>query len=591
MLQNDEPDYTRIFLAIFLSAILLIGWQIQVEWPRRQALAQYNTEQKKKREAEKTAHVAQTPSAVKESGEDNKNLTRTERVAASPRVSVKTQKLLGSIALKGARFDDLALLQYRQALDKDSPPVMMFSPNGDENGYFAHVGWISADGAVKVPDQQTLWSADKQSLTEEAPLTLTWNNGQGLLFKLVVSIDEHYMFTIAQSVENTSGKAANLTPYAYINRTYKLPETAPFLHEGPIGVMNDTLNEVAYEDLREKSSVSYEDSTGWFGISDHYWLAALIPSGSHHKITFSHYNKNNRDRFQVDSIDQPLEIASGDVASQTVRLFVGAKELTLLDHYANGGKGEEKAPIHLFDRALDFGSFYFLAKPACVATYYLYKATGNFGVALLIFIIFLKIGLFPLANKSYKSMAQMRELQPELVRIREKYFDDQIAMHKAMRELYKREKVNPAAGCLPVLLQIIIFLALFRGLNVMIEMRHAPFYGWIHDLSAPDPSNAFTLFGLLQWDAPSFLHLGLLPIIYCATMVIQTNMQPKPPDPVQAKMIAFMPYFMLILFDSMPSGFVLYWTWSNILSIFQQHLITKNYKKHKPAPLAATANG
>ncbi|NBO18882.1 MAG: membrane protein insertase YidC, partial [Proteobacteria bacterium] len=289
-----------------------------------------------------------------------------------------------------------------------------------------------------------------------------------------------------------------------------------------------------------------------------------------------------------DYIDEPMEIAPGSHSESSVRLFAGAKELTLLDHYAGGGK-ELGAPIRLFDRALDFGSFYFLAKPATLITYYLYKSTGNFGVALLIFVMLLKIVMYPLASKSYKSMAQMRELQPEMVKIREKYFDDQIAMHKATRELYKREKVNPAAGCLPVLLQIIIFLALFRGLNVMIEMRHAPFFGWIRDLSAADPSNLFTGFGLLPWSPPSFLHLGLLPIIYCITMVIQTSLQPKPPDPVQAKMITYMPYFMLIFFQSMPSGFVLYWTWSNTLSIFQQQMITKKHKK-PAAPVGAGAN-
>lgn len=586
MLKQDEPDYTRIFLAVFLSAVLLIFWQVKVEWPRRQQLAQFTQEQKKAEKVKAESSASKIGKA--QDAEENQNLTREQRIAASARVAVRTDKVTGSIALKGARFDDISLVQYRETIEKDSAAVTLFSPNGDAHGFFAHIGWLSPDSSVKVPTQDTVWHADRKEIGVNQPVTLSWNNGAGLTFHLKVTLDEHYMFAIAQRVENDGGHPITLMPYAYLNRTYELPKTAPFLHEGPLGVMNDSLNEVSYKDLKDKGTVAYEDATGWFGMADHYWLAALIPSGDHHKITFGYYQKGSRDRYQVDYIDEPVQVAPGASIEGSVRLFAGAKELTLLDHYADGGKNVGE-PIHLFDRALDFGAFYFLAKPATLTTYYLYKSTGNFGVALLIFVMLLKVLMYPLASKSYKSMAQMRELQPEMVKIREKYFDDQIAMHKAMRDLYKREKVNPAAGCLPVLLQIIIFLALFRGLNVMIEMRHAPFYGWIQDLSARDPSNIFTAFGLIPWTPPGFLHLGLLPVLYTITMVVQTRLQPTPPDPVQAKMIAYMPYFMLVFFASMPAGFVLYWTWSNILSILQQQMITKKHKK--PGAAAAAANG
>lgn len=593
MLKHDEPDYRRIFLAVLLSAVVLIGWQIKVEWPRRQALAKLTAEQEVKKKTESSKH-AETISAVKDP-EENSALTREQRISASPRVKVNSDKITGSIALKGARFDDLAFLNYREAPPMDSPKVTLFSPNGDEHGYFAQIGWLASDTSLKVPDQNTIWKADKKQITGDDAVNLTWDNGQNVTFSLAIKLDAHYMFTVTQKVDNKSGHAITLMPYAYLNRTYEIPKHAPFLHEGPLGVVNDSLNEASYQQLKDKGNQVFDEASGWFGITDHYWFSALIPEGNKHKVTFGHYVKNTRDRFQVDYLDDPVTVENGQSHSGNVRLFAGAKELTLLDQYATGkistGEGKLAQPIPLFDRALDFGSFYFLAKPTCIITDMLFKATNNFGVALLIFIILVKIVMFPLANKSYKSMAQMRALQPEMVKIREKYFDDQLALHRATRELYKREKVNPAAGCLPVIIQLVVFLALFRGLNVTIEMRHAPFL-WIQDLSARDPSNLFTLFGMVPWNPPEFLHLGLLPILYCISMVIQTSQQPAPPDPVQAKMIKFMPYFMLLFFDSMAAGFVLYWTFSNTLSIFQQKYITSSYKKKSEAKLKpAATNG
>ncbi len=586
MLKSQEPDYRNIFLAVFLSAIVLIGWQIKVEWPRRQALAHFNATQQHKKAEDATKHAETLPSS-KET-EDNLALTREQRIAASPRITISSDRVNGSIALKGARFDDLSFANYRDTVEPNSPPVTLLSPNGDEHGYFAQIGWVAGDAGLKVPDQNSLWKADKKTLGANDSINLTWDNGQNVTYVLTISLDANYMFSIDQKVENHSGHAISLVPYAYLNRTYEMPKKPPFLHEGPLGVMNDSLKEVSYQQLKEKGNAVYDDATGWLGITDRYWFAALIPEGDHHKVTFSHYIKNERDRFQVDYLDQPQTVETGTTSTRNIRLFTGAKELALLDQYA---AGKDKAPpIPLFDRTLDFGSFYFLAKPTCVITDMLYRATGNFGIALLIFIVIVKIVMFPLANKSYKSMAQMRALQPEMIKIREKYFDDQIALHKATRELYKREKVNPAAGCLPVIMQLVVFLALFRGLNVTIEMRHAAFL-YIKDLSSKDPSNIFTGFGTIPWDPPTFLHLGFLPILYCISMIIQTRQQPKPPDPVQAKMISYMPYFMLLFFDTMASGFVLYWTFSNTLSIFQQRYISSSYKRKTEAKLKPATNG
>jgi len=573
-MNHDEPDYKRIFLAIFLAATVLIFWQVKIEWPRRQALAHLNAAVTQQHNEEAAKHVESIPARETEA-EENPSLSREQRLAGSPRIAIDSDKLRGSIALKGARFDDLTLARYHVTLDKDSPEVTLFSPNGDDQAWFTQIGWL-ASGKTNVPDQNTLWQADKKTLLPGQTVNLKWNNGEGVAFMLAVSLDENYMFSIAQRVENHSGHTIAVLPYAYINRAYDIPKQAAFLHEGPLGVMDGALNESTYKELRDKGNMTYDTSSGWFGITDKYWLAALIPSGNHEKITFSHYSKGKTDRYQVDYLGDALSVADGASADDNVRLFAGAKELKLLDHYASGTI-DHQPPIPLFDRALDFGWFYFLAKPMCMVVNFLYTTTGNFGVALLLFIILVKLFMYPLANKSFKSMAQMRELQPEMVKIRERYADDQIAMHKAMRELYKREKVNPAAGCLPVLIQILVFLALFRGLNVTIEMRHAPFFGWIKDLSAPDPSNLFTAFGLVPWNTPHWLHLGLLPMLYCITMVIQTSQQPTPPDPVQAKMMKWMPYFFLFVFDNMASGFVLYWTWSNLLSIFQQRLITKRH--------------
>ena len=577
---RDDTDYKRMFVAMILAAFILIAWQNKVEWPRRQAMAKLAAHVQDKRQEEKVTHVAAING--KESGdtEENPTLSKEQRLAASPRVRITSATLNGSIALKGARFDDLTLIKYRVSLEPNSPGVNLLAPSGDEQGYFVQAGWVAGDDKTKVPDQHSLWQADKKELSPGNNVNLQWKNEDGVIYHLAVSLDENYMFSIKQTVENHSNHAISVVPYAYINRSYEMPKQAAFLHEGPLGVMNDTLNEVTYKELHDKGNKTYENTSGWFGITDKYWLTALIPSGDGYKVTISHYLKNKQDRYQVDYLSEAHTVESGSSDASSLRLFAGAKELGLLDSYTKGST--DMKPVPLFDRSLDFGSFYFLAKPMCLVVDALFHATGNFGVAILIFIVFVKLAMFPLANKSFKSMAQMRQLQPEMVKIRERYVDDQIGLHKATRELYKREKVNPAAGCLPVIIQLVVFLALFRGLNVTIELRHAPFFGWLKDLSVADPSNLFTLFGLIPWETPSWLHLGLLPILYSLTMFVQTSLQPKPADPVQAKMMTYMPFMMLLFFDKMASGFVLYWTWSNILSILQQKFITRRQNIEPP---------
>jgi len=582
---HDDTDYQRVFVAMVLAVFVLITWQMKVEWPRRQAMAHLAAHIQDKRQQEKIAHVETVNGKEAIDTDENPALSKEQRLAASPRVTIASPTLSGSIALKGARFDDLTLTKYRVDLTPDSPGVSLLSPNGDMEGYFVQAGWVAGDNKTQVPDQHSLWQADKKELKDGDTVNLQWKSDEGVTYHLAVSLDENYMFRIKQKVENHSGHAIDIVPYAYINRTYEIPQKPGFLHEGPLGVMDGTLNEATYKELKEKGNKTFENTSGWFGLTDKYWLTALIPDGSDYKVTFSHYAKGKQDRYQVDYLSEAHNVVDGGNDESSLRFFAGAKELQLLDNYTVGNASKNIPPVPLFDRSLDFGYFYFLAKPMCLVVDGLFRATGNFGVALLIFIVFVKLAMFPLANKSFKSMAQIRALQPETQKIKERYVDDQIGLHKATRELYKREKVNPAAGCLPMIIQVVVFLSLFRGLNVTIEMRHAPFYGWIKDLSVADPSNLFTGFGLIPWDAPSWLHLGLLPMLYCLTMIVQTSQQPKPADPVQAKMMTYMPYMMLLFFDKMASGFVLYWTWSNMLSIAQQRFITRRHGG-KQTPLA-----
>ena len=584
MKHQNEPDYQRITLAVFLAAIVLIGWQMLVEWPRRQQLAQATVTQAAQQEvvkAEKTKALLEREAE----SEYNPNLTREQRLATSKRVEIRSEKLHGSLALTGARLDDLTLSKYKVTLEPNSPDVTLFSPNGDKDAYFMQAGWVATDGKTAVPNQHSVWTADKTALTTSSPVTLRWNNGAGVTFVMSLALDADYMFTISQRVENNSGSEITVAPYAYVNRAF--PDTIKhnvILHEGPLGVVDNTLTEVPYKDLREKGNKEYETASGWLGISDKYWLSALVPDEQNFKATYSFYHKNDQERYQVDYLGTADTVKTGAAKTTSLRLFAGAKELAVLDRYAE----HKDAPIPLFDRAVDFGSLYFLTKPMFLMLNFFYAHIGNFGLAIMMLTVAVKLAMFPLANKSYKSMSQMRVLQPEMVKLREKYFDDHIALNKEMMALYKRHKVNPASGCLPLFIQMPVFFALYKVLYVTIEMRHAPFFGWLKDLSSVDPSNLFTLFGLVPWSTPTWLHLGILPILMCISMIIMQRQQPAPTDPVQAKMMKLLPFFFLVFLSSFPAGLVLYWVWSNSLSIVQSAFIM--HRHGKPAPLSSGAS-
>ena len=492
-------------------------------------------------------------------------------LAQTPRIRIATPALHGSIALVGGRIDDVTLARYRETLDPDSPEIVLFSPLGNANPYFAETGWVAAGGAPEVPGPDTLWTADSDTLTLDRPVTLSWDNGHGLVFKRTFAIDDNYMFTIQQTVENRGADAVSLLPYSLITR-HGLPATSGFfiLYEGPLGVFNGTLDEVKYKEVQEKGVITRQTTGGWIGITDKYWQSIVIPDQKQ-PITarFVHQRTHDTDQFQVDFVGQQQTLAPGASINNESRLFAGAKVVTLIDHY------EAKYGIEKFYLSIDWGWFRFLTRPVFYFLNYLHGLVGNFGVAILLLTVAIKLVFFPLANKSYKAMSQMRKLQPEMIRLKERFGDDRVRLNQEMMALYKQEKVNPASGCLPIIIQIPVFFALYKVLFVTIEMRHAPFFGWIRDLSAPDPTSVFNLFGLIPWNPPQFLMLGAWPLIMGVTMFLQQKLNPQPPDPIQAKMFAILPVVFTFMLAHFPAGLVIYWTWNNILSIVQQWVIMR----------------
>ena len=505
--------------------------------------------------------------------------SREEVLGEGDRVAIETPRVHGSLALTGGRIDDLWLSDYRDTLDADSPEVLLLSPLGTPAAYYAEFGWAPAfQGATKVPDAQTKWTANRKTLTPQNPVTLTWDNGEGLIFSREVSIDNNYMFTVNQRVENTGTASVTLFPYALASRT-GLPDTLGFfiLHEGPIGVFNETLNEVKYDKLIDDGPIAETSTGGWIGMSDKYWLVALVPDqDTEFKAGFRHSIAGD-DKFQVDYLGTGVTIAPGTIGEVTNRVFAGAKEVETLEAYRTG------LGIDRFDLAVDWGWLFFLTKPIFQAIEYLFGLIGNFGVAIIVFTAFVRLLFFPLANKSFRSMGKMRMLQPEMTRLREAYKDDRERMTKETMELYKREGVNPLSGCMPILLQIPVFFALYKVLFVTIEMRHAPFYGWIKDLSAPDPTSFVNLFGLIPFDPPGFLTIGIWPLLMGLTMFLQQKLNPAPPDPIQAKVFMFLPVIFTVILAGFPAGLVIYWTANNTLTIAQQWIIMRRTAATGPA--------
>ena len=573
-----DENNRNFLLAIMLSIGVLFAWQyfFVPQHPPPQAGKQTAEQQQQQLEPQPTAEsetpgggnapsapaVAQTPSQSRE-----------EALAASPRVAIDTPSLKGSINLKGARIDDLVLKKYRETVEPNSPNVVLLSPAGAPHAYYTEHGFVAEAGKdVSVPNADTLWKAESSApLTPQSPVTLTYDNGKGLIFTRTIAVDDNYMFILSDAVANTNSEPVTLYPYGLVSR-HGLPDNKAYyiLHEGLIGVVEDgSLEEVTYKKALDHPPATFKSKSGWLGITDKYWAAVVVPEqGKVFEARFAGTPAEPaRERFQTDYLMAPLTIAAGGKAETKGYVFAGAKEVNLVDGYAT------RYSIPKFDLLIDWGWFYFLTKPMFFALDFFYKLVGNFGVAILIVTLLIKLVLFPLANKSYVSMSKMKKLAPEMQRIKERFGDDRMRQQQAMMELYKKEKVNPASGCLPILVQIPVFFALYKVLFVTIEMRHAPFFGWIKDLSAPDPTTIFNLFGLIPWHPPEMLMIGIWPLIMGCTMFMQMRLNPAPPDPVQQKVFAWMPLFFTFLLARFPAGLVIYWAWNNTLSVIQQSVI------------------
>ncbi|WP_043235111.1 membrane protein insertase YidC [Bosea sp. LC85] len=590
-----KEDNRNLLLAITLSVVVLLGWQFfygvpQMEKQKQAAQqsqqAQSQTAQPGSSAAPAPATVPGQPAATAAPGTAQAVAaveTRGQALARGPRVKIDTPKIAGSISLTGARIDDVSLRAYHETVDRSSPNIVLLSPLGGPNAYYSDFGWVAAPGAnVALPNATTIWTADAQVLRPGTPLTLTWDNGQGLLFKRMITVDDNAMFSIRDEVENKGGAPVTLYPFGQVVRHGKPPTLGYYvLHEGLVGNLGEQgLQEYTYDKIDKEPALSpgttgkvWKDAVGGFlGITDKYWAAAVIPDQQRkYDGRYSSVQTGNSHTYQADFLGEAVTVAPGASATANARLFAGAKEVAAIDGY------EKNLGIKRFELMIDWGWFYFITKPLFFVMDWVYKHVGNFGVSILIVTVLLKALFFPLANKSYASMAKMKAVQPEMLAIRERYADDKMKQQQALMELYKTQKINPLAGCWPVLVQIPVFFALYKILFITIEMRHAPFFGWIKDLAAPDPTSVFNLFGLLPFAVPAMLMIGAWPIFMGITMFIQMKMNPEPPDPVQKMMFTWMPVFFTFLLGSFPAGLVIYWSWNNLLSIVQQGFIMRKH--------------
>jgi len=605
-------DHKNTILAIVLSLIVVVGWQYFVGYPQMEK----QREQAQLKQQEQQAQVQKpgaaqpgpapqqpggTPSAATPQGgpppvagaaapaAQPTTASRDAVIKASPRIAVETPTLHGSIDLKGGRVDDLSLEQYRETIDPNSPPIVLFSPSGAPDAYYAEFGFVPASGTTAaLPGPDTVWQQQGSgALTPNHPVTLTYDNGAGLVFTRTVAVDDRYLFTVKDTVANKGDAAVTLFPYALISRHGAQKVLGYYiLHEGLIGVMGDQgLQTETYKKMEEKKSASWQAINVWLGFTDKYFASALLPN-TDAKVTarFGAGEIGGAPTYQTDYLAQSLTVAPGTTGAADARLFAGAKEVSVVGIDFPLGPGGYNAQLQLnhFDLLIDWGWFYFITKPMFLAIDYFSKLTGkfglvgSFGIAILIVTVLVKLIFFPLANKSYASMAKMKAVQPQMAMIKERYADDRTKQQQAMMELYKKEQINPLAGCLPIAIQIPVFFSLYKVLFITIEMRHAPFYGWIRDLSAQDPTNIFNLFGLIPFDPSlysSFLHLGAWPAIMGVTMWVQMKLNPAPPDPTQQVIFNWMPLIFTFMLASFPAGLVIYWAWNNTLSVIQQSVI------------------
>jgi len=552
-------DTKNVIAAISLSAAVIILYSLFFAPP---VVDQKNISNDKNTSSQNSSSDA--PSLAQD--EKIIKISRDEALEENERILFENDKIKGSISLLGSSIDDLTFKNYTNTLNGDDN-VVLLNPKQSENGYYVETGWATTNKNIDLPNSKTLWEIEgNKKLTPNSSVKLSWKNNQNIKFIKEISIDNQYLFDIKQTIENNSDKTYNFYPYGQIIRNIA-PEVTNFyiLHEGLIGVFDDQLVEEDYDDIEEKK-YSINADTGWLGITDKYWIASLIPeNGKSFRSDFDYKNKFRANFIETDA----TEIGANEIKTNSIRAIIAAKEVNVIDGYA------ETENISKFDLAIDWGWFYFIVKPLFFAIQYFFNLAGNFGIAIIMITACIRLVFFPLANYSFKSMAKMKVLQPEMTRLKELHKEDKMKLQQEMMALYKREKVNPISGCLPIFIQIPFFFAIYKVLFVTIEMRHQPFFGWIKDLSERDPTSIFNLFGLIPWDPPSFLLIGVWPCLMGVSMWMQQKLNPTPPDPVQAKIFMFFPLFLTVILAPFPAGLVIYWTINNILTMAQQYIIIK----------------
>ncbi|VAX07000.1 Inner membrane protein translocase and chaperone YidC, long form [hydrothermal vent metagenome] len=579
-------DNRNFMIAIALTMAILLGYTYFYDAPLQKEAEQARQEQRAAEAKEKgeelpdfgsAENISEGASRHTQDGGMSMAIDRNDALHNSPRISIVSNHLKGSIALKGGRIDDLTLSDYKETLDEDSKDVALLNPTGTDQAYFVDFNW-GINGA-KGPDADSVWTADNVVLEAGGEVTLTWDNGEGLLFSRTIGLDQDYMFSVTQKVTNRMDVPVKVAQYGRIVRKGRPGGMSLYiLHEGPMWSLDEGIEEFTYSNLEdlgrtEKNTAKSTDG-GWVGITDKYWLVALIPD-SKKEFSAEIYRRGDgaNETFYANYFHNWTALPAGDSYEEKSRLFAGAKRVSLLDHYT------ETQNVKLLNYAIDWGMFDFLTKPIFYLLEFLYNFSGNFGVAILLLTAIVKLALFPIANKGYKSMNKMKILQPKMQALKEKCGDDKAKLQKATMELYKKEKVNPVTGCLPIFLQFPVFFALYKVLYVTIDMRHAPFFGWIKDLSAPDTMLVTNLFGLIPWEPTGFLALGILPIFMGFTMWLQMQMNPSSGDPLQRKIMLFMPIIFTFMLSQFSVGLVIYWTFSNILGILQQWVLMRRQEQ------------
>jgi len=569
--QKDKmhPEDMRNMIIFFvLATIIYFGYSHFVMKPQNEAMVAKQQVQQTK----EALGITDVPKVIPRA-----EALEAVTPASATRVTIKNAALTGSFSTKGAAIDDVALNEYFDTLENENN-VVILSPRNTDFPRRVEYGWVSSDKAVKTPDEDTIWRVSANAeLSPESPVTLTWNNGQGLTFERRLEIDDQYMLTITQSVRNTGRKAVTLFPYGLITQQGQPPYFAGtwISHEGPVGYVGDEFYDRSYKDLRKGNTDTFSANQGWIGITDKYWLTTLIPPQGemvtyNFKYAGTRKDENNVGRFQTDYLAESREIAPGETIQKQSRLFLGAKEVLTLEAYA------KDLDIPRFDLAVNFGLLWFLSKPFFYVLHYAGEFIGNFGLAIIFLTIVIRGAVFPLTNLSYRSFAKMKKVSPQIMELRERYGDDKQALQQELVKMYQKEGVNPMAGCFPILLQIPIFFALYKVLFITIEMRHAPFYGWIDDLSAPDPTSIFNLFGLIPWDPPSILQIGVWPCLMLLAMIMQKNLNPPPQDKLQKDIATWMPFMFAFIMSKFAAGLVIYWTFSAFIGVIQQIIIMKS---------------